>query len=746
MAAPATSADFLELARKSGVVDEKRLAGHVEKLRAAGSVPDDPAKLAGLMVRDGVLTHFQAEQLLQGKWRRFTLGKYKVLERLGSGGMGTVYLCEHKLMRRRVAVKVLPTGKAGDKSALERFYREARAVAALDHPNIVHAYDIDQDDMLHFLVMEYVDGASLQDIVKKAGPMDPGRAAHYIRQAAEGLDHAHAAGLVHRDIKPGNLLVDRGGTVKVLDLGLARFFHDDEDILTKKYDETVLGTADYLAPEQAVDSHSVDIRADIYSLGATFYYLLTGKTPFGEGSVAQKLIWHQSRQPRPVTTFRTDVPAGLLAVLDRMMAKDPAQRYQTPAAVAEALAPWTLTAIGPPPEAEMPRLSPAATGVTPPSDATVVSSQQAQSTASPTAKTWQVVSPAPRKAPTPPPTRPAPSPAVQPAARPAPAPRATPPAVPRPEINNGVRAVPAAAAPAAAPMSWEEIAATPAQTAPTGDISLDSSKEIPSPARRPARLKKTAAQEDRRRWWVVGGVAGFCILALVILLVMYLRKHGPVPPPERKPLLVSRHGGPTGTFPSIDRALHNAQRDDIIELLDENHEEELVVDGTKVPAGLTVRASPGKAIVWVARKGKEDRPLLHLSRTVGFRLQGEAITLDGQGRQPRLVLLTGVSPGLTIEGLRLDGFTSKGVEISNCAGIKGRPVRLRNLTAAAPKGMNNDKALIYFGANPKMTPPVNSFIEIENCLFLGLPLPDAIRRQDAKVTGEGLVLPKELGW
>ncbi|HEX5272201.1 MAG TPA: serine/threonine-protein kinase, partial [Gemmataceae bacterium] len=247
MPAPTTTDEFLDLVRKSGIVDEKRLNAYLTRLRAAGPVPPEPAKFAGLLVRDGILTHFQAEQVCQGKWRRFTIGKYKVLERLGAGGMGSVYLCEHKLMRRRVAVKVLPTAKADDPSSLERFYREARAVAALDHPNIVRAYDIDQDDKLHFLVMEYVDGSSLQDIIKKAGPMDVTRAAHYMRQSAMGLQHAHeSAGLVHRDVKPGNILVDRTGTVKILDMGLARFFHDEEDVLTKKYDENVLGTADYL--------------------------------------------------------------------------------------------------------------------------------------------------------------------------------------------------------------------------------------------------------------------------------------------------------------------------------------------------------------------------------------------------------------------------------------------------------------------------------------------------------------------
>src|SRR2546430_400437 len=332
MPAPSTSDEFLDLIRKSGVLEEKRLDAYLEKASAAGPLPAEPTKLAGVLVRDAVLTHFQAEQFLQGKWRRFTIGKYKVLERIGSGGMGSVYLCEHTLMRRRVAVKVLPTAKAEDNSSLERFYREARAVAALDHPNIVRAYDIDQDDRLHFLVMEHVDGSSLQEIVKRAGALDALRAAHYIRQAALGLQHAHeTAGLVHRDIKPGNILVDRNGIVKVLDMGLARFFHDEEDILTRKYDENVLGTADYLAPEQALDSHSVDIRADIYSLGATFYFCLTARTPFSEGTVAQKLIWHQTRQPKSVLALRPEVPAELAAIVEKMMAKDPAQRYQTPA-------------------------------------------------------------------------------------------------------------------------------------------------------------------------------------------------------------------------------------------------------------------------------------------------------------------------------------------------------------------------------------------------------------------------------
>src|SRR5262245_16081037 len=361
MPAPTTADELLDLVQKSGLIEEARLRAYVQKL-TQGAIPADPAKLAERMVRDALLTYFQAEQLLQGKYKRFSLGKYKVLEKLGSGGMGTVFLCEHKLMRRRVAVKVLPVPKAEDKASLDRFYREARAVAAVDHPNIVRAYDIDQDDNLHFLVMEWVDGSNLQDLVKKFGPLEGLRACHYIYGAAVGLQHAYEIGLIHRDIKPGNILLDRTGVVKILDLGLARLTHDQEDNLTRQNDENVLGTADYLAPEQAMDSHTVDIRADIYSLGATFYFLLTGSPPFPEGSVAQKLIWHQNRQPRSIKVLRAEVPEAIIAVVERMMAKDPEKRYRTPSEVMAALSAWVATPIPPPADREMPTLSPAVAG------------------------------------------------------------------------------------------------------------------------------------------------------------------------------------------------------------------------------------------------------------------------------------------------------------------------------------------------------------------------------------------------
>jgi serine/threonine protein kinase len=363
MAVPATIAEFIARVTKSALLEPQRLDDYLRQLRATSTPPEKPQQLADAMLRDGLLTRYQAEQLLLGQGGTFTVsGKYRILERLGSGGMASVYLCEHLVMRRRVALKVLPPALAEDPSALGRFHREARAVAALDHPNIVRAYDIDRDGKLHFLVMEYVDGSSLQEIVKRHGRLDLARSSHYIRQAATGLQHAHAGGLVHRDIKPANLLLDRQGTVKVLDMGLARFFHDEADNLTHKYHEAVLGTADYMAPEQTLDSHAVDIRADIYSLGITWYFLLTGKNPFGRGTVTQKLLWHQTKQPEPVTAFRPEVPDQVGALIAKMIAKERAERYQSPAEVVAALAPWTQTPIPPPPEEEMPRLSRAALG------------------------------------------------------------------------------------------------------------------------------------------------------------------------------------------------------------------------------------------------------------------------------------------------------------------------------------------------------------------------------------------------
>ncbi|HMP60948.1 MAG TPA: protein kinase [Gemmatales bacterium] len=353
---------FLDCLRKSGLLDEASVSAYLDWLRQSGMLPSDSKTLAAQMVRDSILSQFQADQLVAGKWRGFHVAKYRVLEKIGIGGMGQVYLAEHKYMKHRVALKVLPRSKSSDPSSLERFYREAKAGAALDHPNLVRSYDIDFDQAsdLHYLVMEYVDGVNMQDLVKMRGQVEPMRAAHYMYYAALGLEHAHQCGLIHRDIKPSNLLVDRQGAVKILDMGLARFFNDEQDMITKKYDESVLGTADYLAPEQAVDSHSVDVRADIYSLGCSFYFILAGYPPFVEGSVAQKLIWHQTRTPKSIREYCPDLPEDIQHVLERMMAKSAADRYQTPGELAAALLTYGRMSFPPPDDDVLPRLSPLA--------------------------------------------------------------------------------------------------------------------------------------------------------------------------------------------------------------------------------------------------------------------------------------------------------------------------------------------------------------------------------------------------
>lgn len=348
MAIKITLESFLAVLRRSNLIEAEPLKRLTDEFRAAQGEPPDAKPFADFLVQQKQITAWQAEKLLMGKHKGFFLGRYKLKGLLGKGGMSSVYLAEHVLMRRMCALKVLPARRVNDASYLGRFHREAQAVAALDHPNIVRAYDVDHEEdgefQIHFLVMEYVEGKSLLDLVVEKGLASPTDAADYVRQAALGLEHAHRAGIIHRDIKPGNLLLDGGGTIKLLDMGLARFFGgDDKESLTIQHDEKVLGTADYLAPEQAVDSHKVDRRADIYSLGCSLYFLLTGHPPFNTGTLAQRLMAHQMKEPPDVTAVRSDVPQSLVAIMKKMMAKLPENRYATAGEAAEALEAWLET-------------------------------------------------------------------------------------------------------------------------------------------------------------------------------------------------------------------------------------------------------------------------------------------------------------------------------------------------------------------------------------------------------------------
>ncbi len=331
-----SSEQFIDLVRKSGLVDEAALQQILDDQE-----PADSQRAAERMVTAGVLTRFQAKMLLTGRSKGLVLGPYRILDQIGRGGMGIVYLAQHQKLERRVAVKVLPKERTTDRLSLDRFYREARAVAALDHPNIVKAYDVGECMGVHYFVMEYVRGVTLQQHLDEKGPIPWKAATRCIAQACSGLQHAHKRGLVHRDIKPSNLLMDGAGTLKILDLGLARFFNNAKDNLTANLGDgsEFTGSVDYIAPEQADASRSADIRADIYSLGATYHALVTGKPPFA-GNAAQKLLQHQMKQPPLLHELRPEVPHAVSAIVATMMHKRPEQRYASPAEVMAALTPW----------------------------------------------------------------------------------------------------------------------------------------------------------------------------------------------------------------------------------------------------------------------------------------------------------------------------------------------------------------------------------------------------------------------
>jgi hypothetical protein len=264
--------------------------------------------------------------------------RYRIVRQLGQGGMGVVYQAEHKVMERPVAVKVISRALVDRPDAVERFHREVRAAAKLDHPNIVKAYDAEQAGDLHLLAMEYVEGHSLHDVLAKKGPLPIAHACHYVRQAALGLQHAFEHGMVHRDLKPHNLMLTPKGTVKILDFGLAKLASEQTRPgggLTQE--NMVMGTPEYMAPEQAVNTKDADIRADIYALGCTLYCLLTGRPPFTGDNPLAIIVSHSQDAPPPVESLRPEVPSALAALLARLLAKDPAQRPQTPKELADEL-------------------------------------------------------------------------------------------------------------------------------------------------------------------------------------------------------------------------------------------------------------------------------------------------------------------------------------------------------------------------------------------------------------------------
>jgi WD40 repeat protein/tRNA A-37 threonylcarbamoyl transferase component Bud32 len=311
----------------------------------------EPRALAKELLRRAWLTPYQANQLLQGKGPELLLGSYVLLERLGGGGMGQVFKARNWKLGQTVAIKVIRKDRLADPEMVRRFRREIRAAAQLDHPHIVRALDADEVRGTHLFVMEYVEGIDLAQLVKEKGPLPVAEACDYVRQAALGLQHAFERGLVHRDVKPHNLLLTPQGVVKLLDLGLARLEvrSDGEASSTVTGEGAVMGTPDYIAPEQATDARTADIRADLYGLGCTLFFLLTGRVPFPAGTFIQKINQHQFEPPPAVEQLRPGVPPAVATLVRKLMAKRPEDRLQTPAELAAALDQKALVEPPPPP-------------------------------------------------------------------------------------------------------------------------------------------------------------------------------------------------------------------------------------------------------------------------------------------------------------------------------------------------------------------------------------------------------------
>ena len=342
-----SAAEFFKRLLASGVVPSDECESY-RRCAMEQQITPDAERIAADLVKTKNLTPYQAKTLLEDHGHALTFDDYLILDLIGEGGMGQVYKACHRRLKRIVALKVLRPSDRDDDQAIRRFEREMEAVAKLSHPNIVVAHDAGWQQGVHYLVMEFVAGQDLKELVCERGPLPVEVAVSFVLQAARGLAYAHAQGVIHRDMKPANLLVDDLGNIKILDLGLARLstrvFNDSDDGLTAS--GMLMGTVDYMAPEQALDTKTADARSDVYSLGCTFFYLLSGKRLYDGDTVSKRLLAHREDPIPALSVFRPDAPSALVRVFERMIAKCPSERFQSMEEVADAIIACGDAAVG----------------------------------------------------------------------------------------------------------------------------------------------------------------------------------------------------------------------------------------------------------------------------------------------------------------------------------------------------------------------------------------------------------------
>jgi eukaryotic-like serine/threonine-protein kinase len=318
---------FAQAIRSSTILSQRQLE-KLEAIMAEAEHPAEPAEMASRLVNDGILTEYQAKQFLKGRPQVLTFGSYVILEFLGKGTMGKVYKASHRMMGRVVALKILEPRYITSTRSLARFQREMQLVGRLDHPNVIRAFDADRVGDCHFIAMEYIEGFTLEDLLKARGALPPADVVYYGSQVADGLAHAHSRGVVHRDIKPSNLLLTQAKKLKVLDFGLGTLQEKDELTTALTTAGLAVGTPDYISPEQA-RMVKIDGRSDLYSLGCTMYHLLSGQLPFKGESSMDCLVGRLTGKPVPIGEVMPGLPPRLVQTIEKLMATNPDDRYQT---------------------------------------------------------------------------------------------------------------------------------------------------------------------------------------------------------------------------------------------------------------------------------------------------------------------------------------------------------------------------------------------------------------------------------